>query len=347
MKLSRLSSPLLLFEFLDGDSARKNLIIDSIQLPFNNLVNELLSRSPSNNIFVIDFRKAYSNKMKITLNEVMDSTILFPKIIEAIEETKYKHIVFLNIDYLLLYNSLNFIRTITKYIEKIHEIVRRETGTPTIITVSISITSKKLFMEDTVFPIIFDNIIEFLSPTEFIVHRHVNIDISGRKFFSHYKDFNIYKHLVFEDGLLYYFNIRSEINDEFSEKALYETIFELLPSHMIEEFFKRWAEKYLSNVKQPSNLPLEDIVKNMINGTREIGGGKLTAKSITENKIIIEGTDLFPKKIDNYKGPIHYLYLYTMIEILKRSTGDKWIGKEVTCENIGHNKCTFVLERVS
>ncbi len=329
MKITRLNKPNTVLELLEG---KKHLIIDSVHMPFSKTVRKI----ETDEIFIVDFRDLYSNMVTIHYDQLRNADILFAQLYEFVKKNNIERTILLNIDFLLLFNSEQFIYGMMKYIDKFSSISS--------VTVSINNTSKKIFFE-TIFPILFDVIIEYITPTEFIVHRHKDIDISGRKFYQHYHDYDVYNHLKYEDGSLYYFNVRSEINDEFSEKALYETIYEMLSLEEIDKFFKKWASKYISNFEYcKCDGDIQSIVNNIVMSTKEIGGGKLEPISVSEKKIIIAGYDLFPQKIDNFKGPIHHLYLYTMIEILNRTTGETWEGREVSCQNNGDDKCLFVLE---
>ncbi len=331
MKVVRMNDISILNYLLNG---QKNLVIDSVHSPFSNIVDKIMGKY--DDYFIINFRNLKSNKIVLSHENLVSFEILFAKIYEYTKQYKYNTVILANIDVLLVYLPENTIYAIMKYIDKYAMHSR--------VIVSFDVNSKDVFFRK-MFPVIFDNIIEYKSPVEIVIHRHSNIDLSGRTIYvSIDKNIDIHKHIVYENGKLYYYNVRVEINDKLSEKALYETIFSLLPLSDAKRFFRLWAKKYIDNFTYILNDNLEKLVSEVLDATMSIGGGSLKIVSFSDDKIIIEGKDLFPKKLDNWKGHIHYLYVYTMEEILKKVTHKNWIGEEVSCQNSGDDKCLFVFE---
>ncbi|WP_237698516.1 ATPase domain-containing protein [Pyrococcus sp. NA2] len=142
---------------------------------------------------------------------------------------------------------------------------------------------------------------------------------------------------------------RVQIVSESSERSLIEYVYQFLGAEKGREFLYGWGRYELERVNvtpiKGSIKELKALLEDMFEVTKTTGGGNLRIVEITENTIVIEGKDLFPK-FEKFPYPVHIHYAGSMAKLLEKATGDKWIGDEVECESQSDERCVFVLKRI-
>ncbi|MFA4662557.1 V4R domain-containing protein [Pyrococcus kukulkanii] len=155
-------------------------------------------------------------------------------------------------------------------------------------------------------------------------------------------------------GALIMGGVRVQIVEEYSEAALIEFIYQFLGLEHGREFLYRWGKYEMTNlpINQDviKNLPKIEAIKRILEDsfefTKATGGGILRILDISEDRIVIEGKNLFPG-LRNFPYPAHLNYVGALTRLVEKLTGEIWEGEEVECESQGHKRCLFVIKRLS
>ncbi|ASJ16780.1 hypothetical protein A3L04_06675 [Thermococcus chitonophagus] len=154
-------------------------------------------------------------------------------------------------------------------------------------------------------------------------------------------------------GALMMGGVRVQIIEEYSESALIEFIYQFLGPEEGKEFLYRWGKYEMMNVPIDSELmsySKEEAIKKVLDDsfefTKATGGGLMKLIDISEDRIVIEGKNLFPG-LRNFPYPAHLNYVGALTKLIEKLTGEIWEGDEIECESQGHSRCLFVIKRLS
>ncbi|MFA4647500.1 ATPase domain-containing protein [Pyrococcus kukulkanii] len=155
-------------------------------------------------------------------------------------------------------------------------------------------------------------------------------------------------------GALIMGGVRVQIIEEYSESALIEFIYQFLGPERGKEFLYRWGKYEMTTLPLDQdtikNLPRIEAIKRILEDsfefTKATGGGLLRILDLSEDRIVIEGKNLFPS-LRNFPYPAHLNYVGALTKLIERLTGEIWEGEEVECESQGHRRCLFVIKRLS
>ncbi|WP_457742314.1 V4R domain-containing protein [Thermococcus sp.] len=170
--------------------------------------------------------------------------------------------------------------------------------------------------------------------------------ISAREYYSRFE--GLKSHLKMDEkGRIMLDNLRVQIVDEYSERALIETVYDFLGPEEGKTFLYSWGKKqYVGQKKLSKRYPtdLREALEDVLSLTEASGGGILEIVELSKERIIIRGTNLFPNG-RGYPYPLHVHYAGSIAQFLTELTGDEWEGKETKCEAMGADYCEFVFER--
>ncbi|WP_297535775.1 V4R domain-containing protein [Thermococcus sp.] len=170
--------------------------------------------------------------------------------------------------------------------------------------------------------------------------------ISTREYYSRFEGLkNRLK--MDEKGRIMLDNLRVQIVDEYSERALIETVYDFLGPKEGETFLYSWGKKQYAGHRRLSKRyspDLRDALEDIFSVTEASGGGRLEIVELSNDRIIVRGTNLFPEG-KGYLYPLHVHYAGSVAQFLTELTGNKWEGKETKCEAMGADYCEFVFER--